>query len=111
MRVPVVAGSLSSIVMLTARPTTVEEINTVLETAARDRRWSDVLATTREPLVSSDIVGDPHGAIVDLGLTKVVDGNLCAVYSWYDNEFGFTNTLLSHVLAVADVRKDALLAH
>lgn len=106
MRVPVPAGSLSSIVMLTARDTTVDEINTVLETAAQVSRWSDVLATTREPLVSSDIVGDPHVAIVDLGLTKVVDGNLCAVYSWYDNEFGFTNTLLSHVLAVAAPGRD-----
>jgi len=42
-------------------------------------------------LVSSDIDGDPHGAIVDLSLTKVIDGDLCAVYSWYDNEFGFAN--------------------
>jgi glyceraldehyde 3-phosphate dehydrogenase len=50
------------------------------------------------PLVSSDIVGDPHGAVVDLSLTKVIGGDLCAVYSWYDNEFGFANTLLAHVV-------------
>lgn len=111
MRVPVPAGSLSSIVMLTARDTTVDEINTVLETAAQDSRWSAVLATSREPLVSSDIVGDPHAAIVDLGLTTVVDGNLCSVYSWYDNEFGFTNTLLSHVVSVAERRQLAGQAH
>lgn len=63
-----------------------------------------MLATTNDPLVSSDIVGDPHAAIVDLSLTKVIDGGLCAVYSWYDNEFGFTNTLLAHVVAVGASR-------
>jgi Glyceraldehyde 3-phosphate dehydrogenase, C-terminal domain len=60
-------------------------------------RWSGVLATTRDSLVSSDIIGDPHGAIADLSLTKVIGGDLGAVYSWYDNEFGFANTLLAHV--------------
>jgi glyceraldehyde 3-phosphate dehydrogenase len=63
-----------------------------------------VLATVTDPLVSSDIVGDPHGAVVDLSLTKVIDGDLCAVYSWYDNEFGFTNTLLAHVVECAALK-------
>jgi glyceraldehyde 3-phosphate dehydrogenase len=59
------------------------------------------MAVTREPLVSTDIVGDPHAAIVDLSLTKVVNGDLCSVYSWYDNEFGDTNSLVNHVVEVA----------
>jgi glyceraldehyde 3-phosphate dehydrogenase len=101
LRVPVLIGSLSSIVAFTARRTTVEEVNGVLSRAAQERRWSGVLATTTDPLVSSDIVGDPHGAIIDLSLTKVIDGDLCAVYSWYDNEFGFANTLLAHVVEAA----------
>ena len=93
---------MSSIVAVTERPTTVDEVNAVLSRAAQDSRWSRVLATTEDPLVSSDIVGDPHAAIVDLSLTKVIDGDLCAVYSWYDNEFGFANTLLAHVLKAAE---------
>lgn len=101
MRVPVIAGSLSAIVFLSARATSAEEINGVLETAAGQERWSAVLATTHEQLVSSDIIGDPHAAIVDLSLTKVVDGDLCSVYSWYDNEFGYTNSLVEHVVEVA----------
>jgi glyceraldehyde 3-phosphate dehydrogenase (phosphorylating) len=101
LRVPVLIGSLSSIVAVTERPTTVEEVNAVLSGASQESRWSGVLATTTDPLVSSDIVGDPHGAIVDLSLTKVIDGDLCAVYSWYDNEFGFANTLLAHVVEAA----------
>ncbi|HXW04403.1 MAG TPA: hypothetical protein VD833_04165 [Vicinamibacterales bacterium] len=101
LRVPVLTGSLSSIVAVTERLTTVEEVNAVLSRAAQESRWSGVLATTEDPLVSSDIVGDPHAAIVDLSLTKVIDGDLCAVYSWYDNEFGFAKTLLAHVVAAA----------
>jgi glyceraldehyde 3-phosphate dehydrogenase len=101
MRVPVLTGSLSSIVFLADRETSAEEINNALQDAARDERWSGVLATATDPLVSSDIVGDPHGAVVDLSLTKVIDGTLCAVYSWYDNEFGYTNSLVEHVVEVA----------
>lgn len=101
MRVPVVAGSLSAIVFLASRPTSAEEINALLQAASESERWARVLAVTHEQLVSSDVVGDPHAAIVDLALTKVVDGDLCSVYSWYDNEFGYTNSLLEHVLEVA----------
>jgi glyceraldehyde 3-phosphate dehydrogenase len=101
LRVPVLSGSLTSIVAVTGRRTTVEEVNAVLSRAAHESRWSGVLAVTTDPLVSSDIIGDPHGAIVDLSLTKVIDGDLCAVYSWYDNEFGFTNMLLAHVVEAA----------
>jgi glyceraldehyde 3-phosphate dehydrogenase len=101
MRVPVAAGSMSVIVFLSSRPTTAEEINGVLEEASQQPRWERVLAVTRDQLVSSDILGDPHAAIVDLSLTKVIDGDLCSVYSWYDNEFGYTNSLVEHVLEVA----------
>src|SRR5688500_8704500 len=108
MRVPVLTGSLSSIVFVADRETSVEEINKALQDAARDSRWSGVLATTTDPLVNGDIVGDPHGAVVDLSLTKVIDKDLCAVYSWYDNEFGFTNTLLAHVVECAALRPTAV---
>jgi glyceraldehyde 3-phosphate dehydrogenase len=98
MRVPVLAGSLSSIIFVADRRTSVEEVNAALLEAAGSSRWSRVLAASHDPLVSADIVGDPHGAVVDLSLTKVIDGDLCAVYSWYDNEVGFANTLLAHVV-------------
>lgn len=107
LRVPVLAGSLSSIVVLAGRDTSTGEINDILEQAAQDERWRGVMATTRDPLVSSDIVGQPYGAIVDLSLTKVVDGDLCAIYSWYDNEFGFSTTLLAHVAEAAALRAGA----
>jgi len=101
LRVPTITGSISAITFVSERPTTVEEINDLFKQAEKEERWKGILRTTTEQLVSTDIIGDPHAAIVDLSLTKVVDGDLCAVYSWYDNEFGYTNTLIRHVVEVA----------
>lgn len=102
MRVPVPTGSLSAITFVSERATTVEEINSILKNASKDSRWKDIFTVTEDQLVSTDIIGDPYPAIVDLGLTKVVDGDLCTVYSWYDNEFGYTNSLVQHVAKVAE---------
>lgn len=101
MRVPIVTGSLSSIVMLMDKSTTVQEINNIFKEAEKEERWKGILRTTTDQIVSSDIVGDSHAATIDLSLTRVVDGDMCAVFSWYDNEFGYTNTLVDHVLKVA----------
>lgn len=103
MRVPTPTGSLSSIVFVSERSTSIEEINSILKSAEQESRWKGIFRTTSDPIVSTDIIGDPYAAIADLGLTKVVDGDLCTVYSWYDNEFGYTNTLVEHVLKVAQV--------
>lgn len=100
MRVPVVTGSLSAITFVSAKPTTAEEINKILRDASVQPRWEGIFRATDDQIVSSDIVGDPYAAIADLSLTKVVDGDLCCVYSWYDNEFGYTNSLVQHVLKV-----------
>ena len=99
-RVPVLTGSLSVTTLVLKKKTTVDELNTILEKAAKEDRWQGIFTTTREQLVSTDIIGDPHAAIADLSLTKVVDGDLCSVYSWYDNEFGYTNSLVEHVIKV-----------
>ncbi|OGD33105.1 type I glyceraldehyde-3-phosphate dehydrogenase [Candidatus Azambacteria bacterium RIFOXYD1_FULL_44_10] len=101
LRVPVVTGSISDNTFIVERPTTAEEVNEVFRKAAQDPRWSKVLAVTDEPLVSTDIIGQPFGAIIDLSLTKVIDGDLVKVYSWYDNEFGYTVTLIQHVKNIA----------
>jgi len=103
LRVPTITGSISAITFISSRATTPEEINEIFKAAEREERWKGILTTTTEPVVSSDIIGDPHAAIIDLSLTKVVDGDLCCVYSWYDNEFGYTNTLVEHVLKTAQI--------
>jgi glyceraldehyde 3-phosphate dehydrogenase len=100
-RVPVPAGSLVDITFVAKRATTVEEVNDALRKAAASERWKRVFAVTEEPLVSSDILGQPYGAIADLEMTRVVDGTLVKVLAWYDNEMGYTHTLVEHVLEVA----------
>ncbi|OGG53673.1 type I glyceraldehyde-3-phosphate dehydrogenase [Candidatus Kaiserbacteria bacterium RIFCSPLOWO2_12_FULL_53_8] len=100
-RVPVPSGSLVDITFVPKRATTVEEVNEALKKAAVTDKWKRVFAVTEEPLVSSDILGLPYGAIADLGMTRVVDGTLVKVLAWYDNEMGYVHTLIEHVAEVA----------
>jgi glyceraldehyde 3-phosphate dehydrogenase len=100
-RVPNITGSISDITFIAKRPTTVEEISKILEDAAASPRWQGILKVTRDQLVSSDIIGEPYGAIVPLDLIKVIDGDMVKVLSWYDNEAGYVSTLIKHVQKVA----------
>ena len=78
-------------------------MNLVFKKEAGEPRWSKILKATSDPLVSTDIIGEPYGAIVNLDLTKVIGGNLVKVFSWYDNEAGYTATLIEHVRRVGMV--------
>ena len=97
-RVPTPTGSLSDMVFITKRNTTIEEVNSILSEAAQQERWRGILAVTNEPLVSSDIKGRRESSIVDLSLTNVIGGNLIKIISWYDNEFGYCNRLVEQVV-------------
>lgn len=97
LRVPVPAGSVADVTFLAKKNTTVKEVNEALRKAASSDQYKDVMQVTEEPLVSSDILGQPYGATVDLSMTRVVDGNLVKVLSWYDNEWGYVATLIRHV--------------
>jgi len=101
LRVPVICGSIMDFTFIANRPTSVEEINSIFKKAAAEKQWQGILAITEEPLVSSDILKNPHGSIVDLLMTKVIDGDLVKILAWYDNEWGYASTLLKHVLAVS----------
>jgi glyceraldehyde 3-phosphate dehydrogenase len=103
MRVPVACGSVADITFVSKRKTSVEEINQILKKAAVSSRWKGILKTTEDKIVSSDIVGELYGAVADLSFTKVVDGDLVKVLSWYDNEAGYASTLVKHVLAAAEL--------
>lgn len=98
MRVPIVAGSIVDVTFIAKRDTSVEEINKILKEAAADEHWSGIFAVTEDLIVSSDVIGSLYGSIADLGLTRVVDKNLVKVCAWYDNEMGYTATLIKHVL-------------
>jgi glyceraldehyde 3-phosphate dehydrogenase len=101
LRVPVAAGSIADITFISKRPTTLEEVNDILREASNDQRWAGIFMATDEELVSSDIVGEPCASIADLSMTRVVDGNLVKVLAWYDNEMGYTESLVRHVLKAA----------
>ena len=103
MRVPVISGSLVDFTFLAKRKVTAEEINQIFRDAASSPRWNKIIKVTEEPIVSADVLGEPYGSIVDLGMTKVVDGDLVKVLAWYDNEWGYTATLVGHVLKAAAV--------
>jgi glyceraldehyde 3-phosphate dehydrogenase len=78
--------------------TTVAEVNAAFEKAANNPRWQKTFTVTKEPIVSSDILGSKYASIADLSWTKVVGGNLVKVMAWYDNEMGYAHTLVEHVL-------------
>lgn len=99
-RVPTPVGSLSDFVALLKKNVTVEEVNQAFIDASLTPAYAGKLVVTDEPVVSSDIVGNPASAIIDLSLTQVVDGNFVKVVAWYDNECGYSNRLVEAVVLV-----------
>jgi glyceraldehyde 3-phosphate dehydrogenase len=91
-RVPVPDGSLTDFTVLLKTEASVEEINAAMKEAS-ETFLKDVLEYSEAPLVSTDIVGNPHSAIFDSSMTRVVD-RLAKVFSWYDNEWGYSNRLI-----------------
>ena len=98
LRVPVITGSIVDVTFISKRNTTAEEVNGLLKKAAADPRWNGIFTVTEEQLVSHDIIGNRHASIADLAFTRVVGGNLVKVLAWYDNEMGYTYTLVEHVI-------------
>jgi glyceraldehyde 3-phosphate dehydrogenase len=98
LRVPIPVGSISDLTFVMERPVTVEEVNTIFEEESKTDRYTNILTTTTEPIVSSDIVKSPFSSTVDLSMTRVVDGDLLKVMTWYDNEWGFTNQMIRQIL-------------
>jgi glyceraldehyde 3-phosphate dehydrogenase len=101
LRVPVPAGSVSDVVFLTEKNTTKEEVNAILTKEAGTERYKEIISVTNDPIVSSDIIGDAHACIIDLQMTKVVDGNLVKIFAWYDNEWGYTNQMIRKARDIA----------
>lgn len=97
-RVPVVVGSIVDITFISKKNTTVEEVNEILRKASKEERWKKTFTVTEEPLVSTDIIGNHRASVADLNFTRVVDGNLVKVLSWYDNEMGYTYSLIEHII-------------
>lgn len=107
-RVPTPVVSLSDVTALLRRNVTVDEVNTAFRQAAQERFYQGILGVSEEPLVSRDFIGNSHSGVVDLPLTKVVDGNLVKIMVWYDNEWGYSNRLVELVADIgATVQRSA----
>ncbi|CAB4857673.1 unannotated protein [freshwater metagenome] len=96
MRAPVITGSVVDLTFEASRETTTEELNAALKAAA-EGPMKGILKYTEDPIVSSDIITDPHSSIVDAQLTSVLDGTLVKIVSWYDNEWGYSNRVVELV--------------
>jgi len=103
-RAPIPVGSIADITFVTSRATSVVEVNQIFTEEAKTKRYSGVLGVSQDPLVSSDIIGDPRASVVDLELTKVIDGDLVKVMSWYDNEWGYANQMIREALVLMSRR-------
>lgn len=99
-RVPVAVVSLADFAVVLKKRVGVASVTEAFRAAAASPPYEGIVAVTEEPLVSSDFIGDPHSAIVDLGLTQVVGGNHLKVVAWYDNEWGYANRLVEQALAL-----------
>ncbi len=93
LRVPVPTGSITDLTVETSQEVTLEQVQDAFRSASDSGPWKGVLRYTEEPIVSSDIVGDPYSSIVDGGLIRVI-GNQVKMSSWYDNEWGYSNRLV-----------------
>ncbi len=100
-RGPVPVGSIADIVFVTEKSTSVDEINKIFEEEVQSDRYKGIVAVTKDEIVSSDIIKNPHASIVDLTMTQVVDGDLVKVMSWYDNEWGYANQMVREGVRIA----------
>jgi glyceraldehyde 3-phosphate dehydrogenase (phosphorylating) len=100
-RAPVPVGSIADVVFVASRRTNASEVNGIFREEAESDRYRGVLGVSDEPLVSSDIVRDPRAAVVDLAMTRVVDGDLVKVMAWYDNEWGYASQMIREAVEVA----------
>jgi len=100
LRVPVVDGSIADITAVLKKEVTVEEVNQAFKKAALDPFFKGIIEVSEESLVSTDIIGNPASAVVDLELTRAI-GNLVKVFAWYDNEWGYSNRLVEMTQEIA----------
>jgi glyceraldehyde 3-phosphate dehydrogenase len=101
LRVPVITGSATDLTFTAAKPVSVESVNAVVEAAAKSGPLAGYLTYTTDPIVSTDIIGNPASSIFDAGLTKVIDDQV-KVVSWYDNEWGYSNRLVDLTVYVGE---------
>lgn len=97
MRVPIASGSLIDFTFVSEKQTSKEEINNIFREAAQKPEWRGIIKMADGSTVSTDILGEPYGSIIDSDFTRVVGGDLVKIFSWYDNEWGYCAMLIKHI--------------
>lgn len=105
-RVPVPDGSVADLTFVTTKPATVAAINKVIEKASRSRKYRKIIEYCTDPLVSVDVIGNPHSAIFDADLTQAVDGTFFKVAAWFDNEIGYAGRVIDLILKLDGLGKN-----
>lgn len=100
-RAPIPCGSIADLTFVTQRNVSVEEVNRIYTEEAASERYLGVMGVTQDPIVSSDILRDARAAVVDLEMTKVVDGDLVKMLAWYDNEWGYAAQMVREAVLIA----------
>ena len=103
MRVPVPDGSVVDFVVRLSQDVTPEIVNEAIREASQTEQLKQILEFTSLPVVSTDIIGNPHSSIFDAPFTKVVQGNLVKTLNWYDNEWGYSNRVVDLIGILADM--------
>jgi glyceraldehyde 3-phosphate dehydrogenase (phosphorylating) len=100
-RGPVPIGSIADLVFVIERKMTAEDINKIFREEADTKRYGEVISVSNDEIVSSDIIKDSHASIIDLTMTRVIDGDLVKIMSWYDNEWGYSNQLVREAVRMS----------
>lgn len=103
-RTPVPIVSLADVTFVSQKKTSVEEINQIFTEAANNPRWEGIFAVVSDPVVSTDLIGNPYLSIADLSFTKVIDGDLVKILIWYDNEWGYAASLIKHAEKILNLK-------
>lgn len=100
-RAPIPCGSIADLTFVTQRNVSIEEVNRIFTEEAASERYLGVMGVTQDPIVSSDILRDSRAAVVDLEMTKVVDGDLVKMLAWYDNEWGYAAQMVREAVRIS----------
>jgi len=104
MRVPIPDGSIVDLVVVLEKETTVDALNDAVKEASRSDRLKPILEYSEDPIVSSDIVGNPHSCIYDAPFTRVIDGRFAKILAWYDNEWGYASRVVDLIRLMGSAR-------
>lgn len=100
-RAPIPVGSIADMVLLSEKETSVDEVNNIMKEESETDRYRGIVGITHDPVVSSDMIGDSRASVIDMNMTRVVDGDLIKLMCWYDNEWGYASQMVREAVRLS----------